>query len=137
MCLCLRGNRGVIAEADIVCYKVVKDGDISKLTAETENIFYTYYQGFPVEMGKEFDSLLIIKNNRIDIGLHSFAILEDAKEFLMRKALAWSDKNLYIVKCIIPKGSKYCDGFFVSYTKKFESFASDTLRYVEIIFNYV
>lgn len=95
-------------------------------TISFQNGYVTPYQNSPVMIGKTYKSNLF-KEDKFDfvnIGLHSFKNLEDAKVGL-------SMNYSVLVKCIIPKGSDYYEGIF-NYKK---SYASDTLTYVELITN--
>lgn len=81
----------------------------------------TTYQNANVKIGKTYKSELKREPLEINVGLHSFKNLDDAK----RDAY-----NICIfAKCIIPKGSKYYIGFYKSYT----SYASNKLKYVDIV----
>lgn len=136
MCLDLRNGRDklLVAEDDIVCYKVLFNY-IYELGNKTDNPLLTYYQFFPVEMGKEYSSKLVMIDENVEIGLHSFCTDLEAKHFVHRKSAFAVNINLYVVKCVIPKGSKYYHGSFFSMLGDFNSYASDTLRYEEIIKN--
>lgn len=83
----------------------------------------TPYQEFPVEIGKTYLSDLTKKYDEIYKGLHSFKSLDFIKRFVNVEV---------VVKCIIPKGSTYYKGEFGNCV----SYASDTLTYVEEIFDF-
>lgn len=76
----------------------------------------TYYREADVEVGKTYTSELVQVKNTIETGLHSYEKIPFAIYSI-------------VVKCIIPKGSKYYVGIFGNNV----SYASDTLKYVEII----
>jgi len=82
-----------------------------------KNIYRTVYRNFCVVIGKTYKSKLEKVGNKIEKGLHSYAEIP-GKSF-----------NEKIVKCIIPKGSKYYTGTFNDKV----SYASDKLKYIEII----
>lgn len=78
----------------------------------------TPYKKMIVEMGKTYTSELERYGDLVEQGLHSFEVLEGA-----------DNEADVVAKCIIPKGSYYYKGTFDGYV----SFASDTLKYIEII----
>lgn len=88
---------------------------------------HTPYQRTRIEIGNTYYSQLIrevsgseqYKWYEVKIGLHSFKY----------KKAAINDGEGLIVKCIIPKGATYYVGEFGNDI----SYASDTLKYVEII----
>ena len=112
-----------IALTDIVCYKnVSKD---SQLT----NVFKTPHRYALVRIGETYKSELVrdidglFGDHSIEEGLHSFIHLKDAQR---RSAFL-------IVKCIIPRGSRYYSGRW-GYNKKAEKcYASNRLKYVEFV----
>ena len=88
------------------------------------NIFYhTPYVKTIIELGKEYTSELYLFEllNIVEKGLHSFIQKPNIKE------------GEYLVKCIIPKGSKYYKGIFEIDSYSFDSIASDKLKYIKII----
>lgn len=88
------------------------------------NIFYhTPYIKTIIELGKEYTSELYLYEflNLVEKGLHSFIQKPNIKE------------GEYLVKCIIPKGSKYYKGIFELGPYSFDSIASDKLKYIKII----
>ena len=110
---------------DIVCYKVfdVVDGKLKS----------PFYYDIPWELGKEFTDPRFVATaiNRgsalfsVSCAFHTFKRLKDAQEYSKH----W-DGSLTIVKCIIPAGSEYFDGWFDFVTK---GYASSKLKLVEII----
>lgn len=96
---------------------------INKRECINNDGFITPYKKFPIIIGETYDSILE-KNPKYNInkGIHSFKNIKDAK----------NNANLYsvIVKCIIPKDSKYYKGIFNDVV----SYASNKLKYVEIIY---
>lgn len=88
------------------------------------NIFYhTPYIKTIIELGKKYTSELYLYEflNLVEKGLHSFVQKPNIKE------------GQYLVKCIIPKGSKYYKGIFEIDSYSFDSIASDKLKYIKII----
>lgn len=123
----------LIAQEDIVCYKEFKQirkFNLFRLRYETKLIspymFMEYKLGklytSKIRIGVEFwgeDSYPIIPY--ITEGLHSYSDGDSA--------IKLSDNENVVVKCIIPKGSKYHTGKFVIDN----SYASDALIAVEIV----
>ena len=108
-----------LALKNIVCYKHL-------LFSKTYNDYTTPYQMVKVEIGKTYESKLILNNGNFtlpsfEIGLHSFVNRDDAK----------LDSNNYygvVVKCIIPRFSSY----YVGYFRGSKCYASNKLKYIEI-----
>lgn len=129
--MCLRIAKGVsekMAEADIICYKILRVKD---------NGFETPYRYFSVVIGNTYHSDLNGEERTyyIDIeeGLHSFADASDAEFLIFQNENKYPNQTIKFVmaKCIIPKGSLYYKGKFNYY----DSYASDCIRYEEIIKN--
>lgn len=100
-----------IAEADIVVYKVVN----KILDDKYESIFEKYiYEKDKVNNGS-INTRTAITEGQPDIrvveeGFHSYKHLEDAEfDHFVRKVCGF--QNAVVVKCIIPKGSTYYNGF--------------------------
>lgn len=121
MCLIIKKSSvALIATEDIICYKVLT-------YIITVGKWLTYFKYSPVTIGDTYHSELtrqeLTITDAIEKGLHSFASLEDANNFV-------SDRlNVGVFKCVIPKGSTYYKGSFFNW----KSYASDTLVYIEII----
>lgn len=98
-----------IAKKNIVCYKrfdLFRDwvrGYVSPIRGFIYEKNILYYE-------KSFDTKA---SNTVDVGLHSYATLEEAKRNKYR--------NEQIVRCIIPNGSKYY------YNSKNKEYVSDHL----------
>lgn len=108
----------VVAKEDIFCYKVVEFFD---------NKYFTYYKGCCVEIGRTYLSTLVKDSwGDIEEGLHSFTTLNDAKMFLDDEEP--EQKQVAIIKCIIPTGSVYYQGIFSIY----KAYASDMIKYIEL-----
>jgi hypothetical protein len=88
-----------------------------------DSIILTPYQKVEIKIGETYKSELIKYGSLIDEGIHSVKNLEDANYFVS------FDEKRFVSKCIIPKGSEYYIGNFNGY----DSYASDTLKYVEIL----
>ena len=99
-------------ESDSVKSIIIKGEEI------IEPGFETIYQDYPVKIGETYKSKLILNDDDVRIGLHSYI-----------KKPEFSD-CYNIVECVIPKGSKYFIGDFKGIKN---SIASDTLKYIKII----
>jgi hypothetical protein len=102
--------------------EIIKDGCI--LDNDEVLVILTPLRKAEIKIGETYKSKLIKNDSLIEEGIHSFESFEDAKR------LASLDENRFVAKCIIPKGSKYYIG---KYGNGYVSYASDTLKYVEIL----
>jgi hypothetical protein len=77
-----------------------------KMKTVSEEFLATPYQGTPITLGKEYESEIsfITENGRDAImkALHSFKSQRNAR----------GDGSGFVVKCIIPKGTEYWEGWF-------------------------
>jgi hypothetical protein len=110
------------------------DNHVNNLSIEGIDVllnekYTTLYQGSKVILGESYTSDLILEKGsspKINIGLHSFKLLESA--ILDSK----DEGRIIVVKAYIPKGANYYVGTFGTYT----SYASNELRYTdEIIYS--
>lgn len=124
MCLKLDKSKyplPLLATEDLIVYKLVLA--YHKNFNEYEKIKYcTPYYGSDVEIGCTYTSEFSF-NGRGDVekGLHSYCNLQDVQGI--------RSEFERIIKCLIPKGSRYFRGSF----GKYESLASDQLTYLELI----
>lgn len=124
MCLQTNSLFSESVKEDIVCYKVfdVVDGKLKS----------PFYYDIPWELGKEFTDprfMMTAINSgsalfTVKSAFHSFKSLEDAQ----KHSNGWNIHT--VVKCIIPAGSEYYDGWFDIVT---QAYASSKLKLVEII----
>ena len=115
MCLTTLGKKELIAEEDLVFYKLL---DVS------EDIFgykyyYSYYRMSPVVLGEVyrdkykhfgFRKRIDLGKNLYEVnagGYHLFKKFEDADRVNKRHG-----SNGIIVKAIVPKGTRYVEGIF-------------------------
>ena len=122
--MCLRiyeHTRRRIAKQDIVVYKHI---------LHNNNRLVTSFIHTTVEIGKTYQSAINKKGHNVFEALHSYKEEETARI----KAKQFGE---ILVKCIIPKGSNYYVGYD-AYALPFSNpaYASDKLKYVEIIKNY-
>lgn len=141
MCLRIFSNsESLIAENDIECYKIILK---KKHTFFPK--YFTLARHAEIQLGEEYTSEFefgsetrfiprlghSVKKITIEKGLHSFTNLRDAKSFCQTEVSDESYKY-YIVKCIIPKNSKYYIGIF----NDVEGYASDRIKYTkEIVYD--
>ncbi len=127
MCLNIGENcRAKRAKTDIICYKIVKK----------HNKFYykTLYKNFLITIGGTYTSTFTKdKWNdhwEIERGLHSLITLQDAQilRFAETNNFLGNHNDFIIVRCSIPKGSKYYEGTFGS-SYQFKSYASNCVVY--------
>lgn len=109
-----------IATKDLVCYKLVLD-------SRNRNIgsLITPYRNEPISIGSTYTSEFTYNSDgNVESGLHSYKSLRGVKF----DRLNYFDSSI-IVRCCIPKGSRYYQGKFSNK----QCYASDTLTYVELI----
>lgn len=101
---------------------------VSNNPLKFQQAYKTPYQEVRVQIGKTYTSRLRVDHDfnqpgyaEVNIGLHSFA---NVKDCINRAEM--SDTS--IIKCIIPKGSKYYEGKFNTE----QSYASNKITYVEL-----
>lgn len=124
MCLLIKKSDKILeATENIVCYKILE-----KFNKKYRTPFMEKYVQIRKTYHSEITTNIYGDMDMINLGLHSFKSLDGVK--------LYQEDNDIIVKCIIPKGSQYYLGTFgSSSTRSAESYASDTLTYVEIIKN--
>lgn len=134
MCLTIKLNAiKHTAKNDIVVYKHV--------LGTKNDEYFTTYQKANIKIGGVYQSKLksyisiFGSDRKVEIGLHSFADLSDCRQDAIDELYYLLGSNKYVkilvVKCVIPKGSKYYSGDYVG-----ASYASTSLKYVEIIETY-
>lgn len=110
-----------MALTNIVVYKHLKKG------VNLDDLF-TPYRYITINIGETYKSDLfrrIGNKESIDFGLHSFKTLNDAI------ADGMIEGSKVVVKCIIPRGSRYYVGKFFGKV----SLASTRIKYLEIVKN--
>ena len=93
MCLIVK-EQIQIAKRDMVCFKIVN--------SENFRTPYKYYKYIKNKINRARMNLKLNHNDNSYSGFHSFVNKKDAISKL--------DEIQCIIKCIIPKGSKYYDG---------------------------
>jgi hypothetical protein len=115
------------AKRDLTVYKIIK---------EKNGAMVTPYEEVKIEIGSEYRSDLVLNRNygEVRFGLHSLksikSCLPEIKFFKGLFDYRTYGYKLYIVKCTIPKGSRYYNGTFNALT---DCLASDCIVYNEII----
>lgn len=107
-------------------YSWILDQDVTNLKIgdkKAKDGFITPYQFTPIKLGETYTSSLK------RVGRYSFYIEKGLHSYLEVPSKEEMEKDEVLVQCIIPKGSKYYEGYFGSNP----SIASDTLKYVKII----
>lgn len=117
MCLYTTQKEPKMAEKDITCYKVLKiynpewEGESGRKGKKT--VLQSYYNPkFKWNVDKHYRSRLVIEprhltnNYSVNKAFHAYQTLESAKSFC-KSSLKHPG---VIVRCIIPKGAKYCAG---------------------------
>jgi hypothetical protein len=101
--------------------EIIKNGFV--LDSFKDSTILTPFKNVEIEIGETYKSKLIRNGLSIEDGIHSVKSLKVAKR------LTSLYETTFVAKCIIPKGSEYYIGNFNGYV----SYASDTLKYVEIL----
>lgn len=145
----------LVAEEDIICYKVleVKTEETGVKLYHAPYYPYTYGKN-EVYTEKAFDKTQIYYNERkrtwdqwelrgcitVDYGFHTFHSMEVAiTEYmywmrLSRNRFRFRNRNYCIMKCIIPKGSRYYRGFTVQTEKGDQvGYCSESIKLIEVM----
>ena len=123
MCLTIeKGQKALIAEEDIIVYKLVE---------EFEGRYRSFYQLNPIELGEMYlSNIKVIKSGskedgwKITEGLHAYTTLELATSHIHILLCTWG-YNAHIIKCIVPIRSRY----YITG----EQIASDMIKYTKEI----
>ena len=143
MCLYTLHKEPKIADKDITCYKVLEiwnpewDIESGRKRKSKKTVLRSYYHpDFKWNVDKRYRSKLEIEPNILnsyDIfrylvteGFHSYQTLDSAKEFCKSTAM----EPCVIVRCIIPKGAKYCEGM---HSDKQDGYSSNQIIMKEIV----
>lgn len=149
MCLEVKNSTPKIAEQDIVCYKVLQRelNDVTKedgITYVTERLITPFFH-YPMEPNKLYEEK---DNTEIDFGtkltffhkikyttfveggtFHTFKNKLDARFFICD--LGRTRHECVIMKCVIPKGTKYFEGRYETWSYK--CYASKSLKTIQVI----
>ena len=125
MCLFINYLEPKIADKDIVCYKIVERTKI-------KGIYKSKYQEFEYVIRQLYTNYFDIKyiDMLIKRRYSRFAIEEGMFHSYTNYLLAITIlPNLVVLKCIIPKGAYYFEGYFGNYS----SYASSQIKILEEI----
>ena len=116
-----------IAKEDIEVFKVVEDYRGKRYKDDDRyGKIMTPYRGFAVVMGETYKTKFSYNLiGDVERGFHSYCDLPTAKQYLDK--YGWSVSR--IVRCVIPKGSRYHKGDFNGRA----SYASTRLKYIEFV----
>lgn len=145
MCLYTKQKEPKIAQEDIICYKVLRiwnsEQDVEsgcKRKSKKTVLKSMFYPDFKWNIDKHYRSRLVIEpkqatkccdnfNSHVHKAFHSYQTLESAK---------LASRNIFlnscvIVRCIIPKGAKYCEGMYCGDSQ--DGYASNQIIMKEIL----
>ena len=130
MCLKLNSNsKIVVADKDIVCYKVLIKRDnsvVSPYWAFEYKIGETYKIEKPLEIKKRINYIRCCNVFEVYKGFHSFEQFQSAKAFLLDTQRQFRS-GYCVYKCIIPKGTRMIFGDFNGRP----SIASEAIKIIE------
>lgn len=150
MCIYLtkKNSTPKTARKDIVCYKILENIN----TWNGRKYGYTPFMGCSVDLGETYEALGDLQVKSFDFktwfetpfgcyetwvgegAIHTFKTLDGAKKMFTNhrlRHLYGINRSCVIVKCIIPKGTKYFSGVFED--TRIPSYASTELTYTEEI----
>ena len=147
MCLYTQ-KKPKIAEEDIICYKVLEicnsewNLESSRKRKSEKPVLMSYFHsGFKWNIDKRYRSKLVIIqrqvvtcfdscNYLVSNAFHSYQTLETAKLFCRYISYQSDMEPCAIVRCIIPKGAKYCEGM---HSDGSDGYASNQIIMKEIV----
>lgn len=148
MCLYTTQKVPKIAEKDIICYKVLEicnsewNLESSRKRKSKKTVLMSYFHSdFKWNIDKHYRSKLVIiqrhvvtcfdsYNNLVSNAFHSYQTLESAKLFCRNISYQSDMDPCAIVRCIIPKGAKYCEGM---HSDGSDGYASNQIIMKEIV----
>ena len=125
MCLFINHLEPKIADKDIVCYKLVERTKI-------KGIYKSKYQEFEYVIRQLYTNYFDIKyvdmliKRRYNLSAIEEGMFHSYENYLSAITIL---PNLVVLKCIIPKGTYYFEGYFGNYP----SYASSQIRILEEI----
>lgn len=139
MCLRTKQKEPKIAQEDITCYKVLEicnpewEVESGRKRKSKKTVFGSiYYPNFKWSIDKRYRSRLVIEPTHIENdyavtkAFHAYQTLEFAKSYYKTVSVT----PCVIVRCIIPKGSKYYEGI---HTVGGDGYASNQMVIKEIV----
>lgn len=148
MCLYTTQKVPKIAGEDIICYKVLEicnpewNLESSRKRKSEKPVLMSYFHSdFKWNMDKRYRSKLVIiqrhvvtcfdsYNYLVSNAFHSYQTLETAKLFCRNISYQSDMEPCAIVRCIIPKGAKYCEGM---HSDGSDGYASNQIIMKEIV----
>ena len=135
MCLLIKPNeKPMTAKRDMVCYKVVEKW----VYADRSFNYITPFYNMVVVMGDTYytnkgldKTPLDDEKDAVDEGYHSIRTLREAK--IYHNKFLDLPKRYILVKCIIPKGAQYYKGYCPFWGRRYNSYVSDHIKYIEEI----
>lgn len=142
--MCLSVPKLITPKKDIVCYKVLK------VYNDKSSVFVSEFQSFHYELGHTYSTnknkpkivetvptlcrwKIVIEGD----AFHSFKTVMGAKGYCKKYGYSSSvnDYNYVIVKCVIPKESKYIyeGDYDNSWGTGYKSYASQMIKPIEVI----
>lgn len=129
MCLFANRNYAFTAQEDIECYKVLRRVD-GVLTSYYHEKFIWKKSVTYTSLLESFDSVFKSCQCNVERGFHSYMYQRDAERFIDEIS---GDEILVLVKCIIPKGSRYFVGQSTDWR---DGYASDMIIFTSIVKEY-
>ncbi len=146
MCIYLteKNSTPKTARKDIVCYKILENN-----TWNGQNCWHTPFRGCAINLGETYKANGYLEVRYFEYfetpwscyetwvgegAIHTFKTLDGAKKMFSNhrlRHLYGINQSCVIVKCIIPKGTKYFSGVFED--TRIPSYASTELTYTEEI----
>lgn len=128
MCLFTEQTKPLIAEEDIVCYKIYYD---------SYGVLRTPWRNVPMPKKDEIITTDLEDKpfeGYVRFGYHSLEQLIDATFIASVLSNSWLSYSV-VVKCVIPKGSKYYRGIFYFKGKEYSSYCSKSIKVIKNVLN--
>lgn len=148
MCLYTKQKEPKIAQEDIICYKVLEicnpewNLESSHKRKSKKTVLMSYFHSdFKWNIDKNYRSKLVIEPRPIaesyedfkyyvSKAFHSYKTLESTKFFCYIISHQSDMDPCVIVRCVIPKGAKYCEGM---HSDGKEGYASNQMIMKEVV----
>ena len=148
MCLYTTQKEPKIAQEDITCYKVLETWnpewnlESSRKCKSKKTVLMSYFHSdFKWNIDKRYRSKMVIIQRHVvtcfdsydylvSNAFHSYQTLESAKLFCRNISYQYDMDPCAIVRCIIPKGAKYCKGM---HSDGSDGYASNQIIMKEIV----
>ena len=138
MCLSVKKKETLVAEEDLVLYKVAKLDNFG---------YWSYYRNSKIFLGKTYtdsnEDFKFYKTNPSLVGwsgfqkyfieeggYHLFVNLKDATDFATIGQRLHRDADVVVLKAIVPKGTKCVSGKFLNFSNEFvKSYVVKQVKY--------